>query len=490
MNTLLKYFKKTHCTCCIRVPAIFLFVTALILILWFFWPGDASFIHDEQKLIEIAKTANESGAGINRVGLVGTRGMYYGPFPVWFYRVCLFVTDDLIVLTLLKLLFVCSLLVSSLFIFIFACDFITPAILPLIFLSPYLWFYSRNLWDNSFNIPITLFGLSCYLWFLKENKWWQLFLTFFCVTISIMTHLMALPFAFAVIVHFVFFNLFWIKKNLKVLLAVLIILFVFSIPYTGYLVRAKSLPGVSFYFSNIFYPFTGAKFFSFTDLSYFLGEGWESWYSRFELLGGFIRTFSLTTCFAYFLFFYGIFLALKNLFLKDKIKFSISILLIFILFFHIILSVLMGLNTHPHYHNGTLVAVFGFISLSVSDLWKKHYFKKVYFTYILALGVCLVYTISLIHFNYGTRSLHYGPTLANQIAVASELNRYDSSTIIQKKAFHSKEFPKTIKLLQTIYQNNKEPKIILGKNEKLIIDYSNQTSGKIEVILKNETVIK
>ncbi|MEK6624226.1 MAG: hypothetical protein AABY86_04620, partial [Bdellovibrionota bacterium] len=74
---------------------------ALGMIFYFMWIGDSSFINDEPLLLQMALKANDQGDFFT-LGLMGTKGLQYGPVPIWFYRSLLVLTHDIYLLAFLK----------------------------------------------------------------------------------------------------------------------------------------------------------------------------------------------------------------------------------------------------------------------------------------------------------------------------------------------------------------------------------------------------
>lgn len=58
------------------------------------WPEDAPWINDEPRLIEMAMRHKETGTPAAH-GLPGSRGLVYGPVPVWIYTALLHISGDL-----------------------------------------------------------------------------------------------------------------------------------------------------------------------------------------------------------------------------------------------------------------------------------------------------------------------------------------------------------------------------------------------------------
>ncbi|NIW66337.1 MAG: hypothetical protein GWN06_21110, partial [Gemmatimonadetes bacterium] len=73
-----------------------------------------------------------------------------------------------------------------------------------------------------------------------------------------------------------------------------------------------------------------------------------------------------------------------------------------------------------HYYNGVWMVFFTFWWAGMSDLVSRAWARRLFLGQALLMVGFLVGLVGWLHVNRGTRSLHYGPTLANQMAVARE----------------------------------------------------------------------
>jgi hypothetical protein len=73
-------------------------------------------------------------------------------------------------------------------------------------LSPWLWSYSRQLWDNSFGIPLSAIALASYADFLIAPRRWTLLLCVISLAAMSLVHLMAAPLIAAVGLHVLLFQ--------------------------------------------------------------------------------------------------------------------------------------------------------------------------------------------------------------------------------------------------------------------------------------------
>ncbi|NIW66339.1 MAG: hypothetical protein GWN06_21120, partial [Gemmatimonadetes bacterium] len=77
------------------------------------------------------------------------------PAPTWFYQLALAFTSDLRWVALAKTMLLSGLTGLAVFLLARRVAGLAPALGAFAFLSPYLWFYSRDLWDNSFAVPFS-----------------------------------------------------------------------------------------------------------------------------------------------------------------------------------------------------------------------------------------------------------------------------------------------------------------------------------------------
>ncbi len=123
-------------------------------------PGSAPFIFDEPELVLRALDLNSRHA-IAHAGLTGTLGRPYGPLPLWIYQAMLLVTHDPVSLMSIRIALVAGPTLLAL-LMIARHSRMTPWPLLIPLASPYTWFYSRLMWDNSFNIPLTFLAVAFY----------------------------------------------------------------------------------------------------------------------------------------------------------------------------------------------------------------------------------------------------------------------------------------------------------------------------------------
>ena len=151
-------------------------------------PGDIQWVGDEPMLIAGALRANGHHA-VATHGLTGTAGATYGPFPTWLYQAYLAVSSNLVALVALRAIVLTGVLALSL---LWLCRTLGlwPWFIPPLLCSPYLWFYARAIWDNTFNIPLSALAFASAVSFLARGRAWTLLLSLACCLAMLLTHLM------------------------------------------------------------------------------------------------------------------------------------------------------------------------------------------------------------------------------------------------------------------------------------------------------------
>ena len=132
-------------------------------------PTDGPFLGDQAQLLLHAIGLNHTGK-LATYGLPGARGIDYGPAPIWFYQACLHVTSDLAAIALFRDALVTLATAAALAGLARAWPRLDPRFGAVALLSPYLWVYSRDSWDNSFLIPLMGGAFAGYLAFCRAPR--------------------------------------------------------------------------------------------------------------------------------------------------------------------------------------------------------------------------------------------------------------------------------------------------------------------------------
>lgn len=169
-------------------------LAALFILARFLDLGSAPFINDEPQL-QLMLDRHFAEHTFPRHGLAGTRGVLYGPTALWLYAPLRLLTDDVAWIAAYHVLLHCVGLVLVFFA-IWTSVGLETALWTLLLMasSPYLFFYARLCWDNTFLIPLTALTLFCIARLERDatrlGAWFGLGLA---AALVFNLHLMALP---------------------------------------------------------------------------------------------------------------------------------------------------------------------------------------------------------------------------------------------------------------------------------------------------------
>ena len=471
-------------------------VLALLLVLFgafrLVWLGDAPFINDEPRLLGLALEANRTGALASR-GIMGSRGVQYGPFAVWFYQAALKITHDPVALVGIRAFLVTLVTGLSLFWIARLLPRLVAPLGALAFLSPYLWFYSRQLWDNSFCIPLSALAFASYLAFTARPRAWVLVVTALSLTFMFLTHLMSLAVILPILGHFVWVHRKWIVRRWWVAGLLAAGAFLLSWGYISYLLGAPfKPPPAAEQGSGWLFPLLGGRTFSVVGLDYFLGKNWTAG----AVLGAKDASRAavvLASALSYLLVWAGIVLCARQVLLvfRKKIEgevgadlfFHASLLSLAVLASQALLFGLAGTSGHPHYYNATWIFCFFFLWAALSDPVWRGWGRAAGAALGAVLALALFDFALVIHARGGTRGVHYGPTIANQVEVVKKIATYSPDSNLDCQVDHWMIFPKAFVLLNNLAGGPGDPK---GPKADLVIEYARKdpSSGRIRVVEK------
>jgi hypothetical protein len=454
-------------------------VIILLIMLRFIFPGDVSFIQDEANFLKIALKANQAGEWFT-LGFEGARGIKYGPVSIYYFRVLILLTENVLYISLLNTIFITTLTILTLSKVAKFSTYKIENLLLVAFTSPYLWFYSRMIWDNSLNIALIGLALSFYLEFYKSNRLKPLAFSLFLMNLSIQIHLMSICILIPVIFHMILRKREILYQSKKTLFFLFILNSAILSPYLSYLIpqylnvvyKSTARPFKSFYL-----PMLGSRIFSTFDFSYFLGKKWQLTFP-IESLRYIVVAINSITWLAYFLSIKTIVKSVKERRLGPLLELSL-----FIMLFQMVLYYTQGTYGHPHYYVISWLPHLILIVKGIESLKNK----TVGYLYVSSSFCSLIIIAVHIHYNMGSRSHRYGPTLKNQIAVARKLADLRPKAI-QLSSFHAKTYPTTLFFLRDLEKiNHKEVTDISAK--KVRVDYSfplNSSNGGVRVYIDDD----
>lgn len=428
-----------------------------------FFPGDVSFIADEPLIIERALNGLESGTAAT-TGLQGTRGAAYGPAPTWFYQGMLLLTSDLRVVAVVKILLVSLLTGGGLLLLGRSVPRFAVPLAAFAFLSPYLWFYSRDLWDNSFSIPFTTMVVATYAAFHSSGRTRWLMGTAVFAVLSLMTHLMTTPLVGAVLLHLLLSQRRRLVADRRFAATVAAIGLASILAMVPYLRSVSAGSATALLWSPspraLLFALDGFRVFTLRGFDYVIGD-WGA--------GGLAPALVAVSCLSYLVGGWGA--LLLNRILRDGDAWDATappeeapdsragagdasgavagvVALTLVLF--VIVANGKRLVEHPHYYSGVWIAFFVLWWWGMSDLGRRLWARRVLLVQAGAMAGFLVGLSVWLHLNVGTRSLHYGPTLGNQMVVAAELERLGVEDAPPSPAHHPRLFPQAIRVLRRL----------------------------------------
>ena len=448
-------------------------------------PGDVPFINDDALLLGAALDANEAGS-VATAGLEGTKGLRYGPVPTWIYQVLLLATHDPFALAFAHALLLGLALAGALFGLERVTGLWTPFGLVLA-ASPYLWFYERLLWDNTFNLAFLANALLLYLVYESRRSRLALAGSFTLIGLSLLTHAMALPMAGAIAGHFVL-------KNRKDLLRVgwipvvsIAMPVLACIPYLGLVWDGRTAIGeqtAGLWVDGLLFAFTGPRLLGAYGLDYFFGE---------RVRTGVPLAMAWLSLTLYPISWIGMAIAARRVWrtargdegsaLVDAGTVALAAVVL-----QAVLGLLSGAVGHPHYHNGTWVAhaVLAWIGVDALVRWRPT-FRWAGAAWVVGMTLGLLATsgwlVRSLHATAGTRGIGYGTTMGEQVNLIRELRRYSPELAIRNEVPQFDLFPHTVMVLGRLLPRTGPPD---ARARVLLVRYSSHDpeDAHVEVVAR------
>lgn len=406
------HFDLVFCTLCASA--------ALLLVV--IYPGDAPWINDEPMLIHNALAANAAGMLVTR-GIMGSQGVFYGPVPTWIYQIYLSLSHDMISLVALRGAAFILIIAASLF-RVSRLARLTPLAIPVLLLSPYLWIYSRQIWDNTFCIPLSLLAMLAYLEFLQGKRWAICACILLCGAM-LMTHLMCVPIVASLTLHAVLYSRSKLWASRWSIVAATVVVAAASGHYFASLIPTiKGTEQAKFQIVKAtIFSLSGGQWFGLSGWRGILGDDW--WSGAPATLRWLASVLGISHAFVIG----GFALAASALWRRGDIqpgpeRRAISFICVATVGLQTIYLGMRNALGETHYYNASWFAYAGLIWLAIE--WLRKYPGLRYLP--IAWAATLLLSVSLLssqlHQTHGTQSVHYGPTLSNQIEVARTLKGF------------------------------------------------------------------
>jgi len=448
-------------------------------------PGDIQWVGDEPMLIASALRANRQHL-VAIHGLTGTAGATYGPFPIWLYQTYLLVSSNLVLLVAVRAVLMTAVLALALLWLCRTLD-LWPWFIPPLLCSPYLWFYARAIWDNTFNIPLSALAFASAVSFLARGRAWTLLLSLACCLAMLLTHLMAVAFVIPVTA----FLLFRARNELRRLFWRLALLAAAGVavafPYFTALRRSASGEGAAVgRLTDWLFPFLGGRILSAQRIDDIFGATWmahdTSFWAKLVAVATAVSLLALPLVWA------GMGVAAVATWKEvrnpeeegtPRPRADAALLALLIVVGQVLLDGLTAKSGFTHYFNATWIA-FAFLAWLAVDALPARLLRGAVAGVLAASTLTIVlYLLVRIH-HTGPARIPYGATLANQIQVARELNRRPPGTTVQTQVINVARFPIALGVLRNLYPATEPP--LPAEPLRLVYRTDDPVDGRIQLL--------
>ena len=420
-----------------------------IVILMALRPGDATFIVDEPSLLALAQYWNHTPSQIlgvrlpfslAKVSLMGSHGLYYGPAAVWMYQIFEAFTINPVALTAMHAVLFGAMTGAAL-LWLSRSLKVSPALAVVTMLSPWLWFYFRQLWDNSFCIPLSAAAFGGYADFLVTRRRGALWLAVLAAALMPLVHFMSLALVLPLAIHFVLFQTRWVRKFGLGVATVIVVVNLVGWPYWSYLMGHHETTGGPAFMPDSaslgwVFPLNGGLLLSGAGLSKILGE---EWLYTLAMPMPFVVTAALTiSVFVYAAVWVGMVMSVVKSWrvirhgaaASATDQMALVALLVFI--GQIILDGVGHVYGQPHYFNATWIAYAMFAWMAIDGMQRRFSKSVLVRAAMPVYGASLAILIAAAGYKIardgGTRSLHYGTVLSEQVAAAVKMKSFDAAS--------------------------------------------------------------
>jgi hypothetical protein len=423
-------------------------VLAGCLVLSLAFPGDVPWINDEPEFIGRALEANTNGR-LAHEGLRGVFGLRYGPLAIWFYQGLLLVSQNPIHLSIMKNLSALALMLGCLAFFRRRLGLPKWPIL-LVFLSPYLYFYNRLLWDNVLIIPLSLLLWCMLLAFWQQGSRWTLLAVMAITVILVHIHLMVLLLVVPVFLSILILDRHWLRGHSWFSSLCGLLALTACLPYLLSTIPDATVtlsPQRAGFFESLRVGLSGAGFFSFLHFGdYFIPEIYGD---SFIIHAKLTRILVSLSALIFLPWLIGLIGGAGRLIKKRKAGESWSVadrltaMALMNVAMYTAFFIVTGHSHHPHYGNSVWFAYFLLIwqGIDIGMRVASSWIKGLLAIQMPVMAALLTMTILFIHQNGGNQGIHYGPVMATQIGVVRTVLRYSPRSQIYHAVPNYDHFP-------------------------------------------------
>jgi hypothetical protein len=477
---------------------------AAIVIAMGFRPGDSPWYFDMSRNFDLALQFNATPShtlGISlpftpaQYGLRGTHGVRYGPLPIWIDQVFLLFTRNLITMSAIRAVAVGGLTAVGL-LWLSKLLKVSPWLAVVTMFSPWIWYYSRQLWDNSFCVPLCVLLLASYGQFLQSKRAWALCLVIVCAAMTCLTHLMVLPFLFVLTCHALFFETRWLLKFKWPVLGTIILMFAISEPYLRYTAtfHGAHVPNDIPWWHGWVFPLLGAQHITGKDVGYFLEERSTIIHPaivRYAFAIARVITYiAIVACWA------GMIMviprarrALSRFREVDTVD-QLCLLGWAAFLAQTIFDGLEHVSDYPHYYNTTWIIYVMFAWLAFDALPRWFGVRSIAARFTIPLYAASLLFVELICAwqiarNGGSKGDNYGAVLSNQVTAVREIGRFSDASPIDLQVSYWQTRPDTLRVLRQLVAppNDDVPGSL--PTRRLVVRFRNAFLGDARIVVDN-----
>lgn len=425
-------------------------LAAVLCVLHAVWPGEIQFVNDEPLLIGAALDANAQGT-LAVHGLLGTHGAAYGPLPTWLYQAYLAVSHDLVTLVAVRAVLSAALIALALG-WLSRTLALWPAFIVIPLCSPWLWFYGRVLWDNTFNLQLCALAIAAWVAFVKTPTRVSLVVTLSCLAAALLVHLMALALVVPLAAHALVFRWRELWRFKGTVLACVVAWGALAAPYLLYL-RGNGGGGNGLNLASAeawLFALQGPRTLSGERLADQFGAQWLAVEPMIGLAARIARVGFVISWLGMLRALWLVVTALRRR--QSTVKAHLAGVALGVLAAQSALNGLTGKFDFTHYLNATWIAsaVCAWLLFDAVQRWRWARLGLL-LTWVLPL---LVMTALIARHGHrdGLSREGQGATLANQLAIAAELKRHPPASQVRVAVSNFQRFPHGLQTLLRVVE--------------------------------------
>jgi hypothetical protein len=462
-------------------------------------PGDASFVNDESIMMEMAIRYNRVASDIYGVrlpftpspfGIQGTRGMRYGPLPIWIDQIFLAFTHNLAAMVACRALLTAGVTGIALA-WLGDTMGLNPWFAVIVMLSPWLWFLNRSLWDSTYCIPLSALLFAAYAAFLAKPQAGPLRLVFLLCILLPLVHLMAVAIVLPVVLHacLLYRRDLWRWKWGLGLIGV-VCLYLFR-PYLTYVVQngMSSKLSADSAFKGWMFPLFGGQYLTLGVAGIQPGDGWQDFAPRhLRELVAVARWVARLALPAVWL---GMVLALKRATgavwrsANASVSQHLCVIALATWIAQTILDGVERLFFSPHYYAATWIVYVFFAWIAADVLLRKDRsgfavrgLLAVYAAALVLGGMIIAGTIAK---DGGTIGPYYGTSIGNQIQAAEQIQEFKNASSIDIQIPQWELHPLTYRVLTELAR----PSDPARPGAEVLVRYRHGFPGDAGIVVEN-----